>query len=120
MIDHFNLPVADLDRSSRFYRDALAPLGYPFLMRDGEAIGFGVNAWRFGIVAIASPIPPLHLAFEAKCREQVDRFFEAALAAGGRSLGAPGIRPHYDANYYAAYVTDPDGHNIEAVCRRPL
>jgi catechol 2,3-dioxygenase-like lactoylglutathione lyase family enzyme len=119
MIDHFNLPVADLERRGSFYRSVLAPLGYPVLMRDGEAIGFGVDAWRFGVVAVKSPIPPLHVAFEAKTRQQVDAFFEAALAAGGLSRGAPGVRPHYDAHYYAAYVTDPDGHNIEAGCRSP-
>jgi catechol 2,3-dioxygenase-like lactoylglutathione lyase family enzyme len=118
MIDHFNLPVSDLERSLGFYRIALAPLGLRVLMRDGEAIGFGVDHWQFGIVAAKSPLLPLHVAFAAASPALVDRFFEQALAAGGVDNGAPGIRPHYDPRYYAAYVLDPDGHRIEAVCRR--
>jgi predicted lactoylglutathione lyase len=119
VIDHFNLPVADLELSGAFYRSLLAPLGYPLLMRDGDAIGFGVDAWRFGLIATKSPIIPLHVAFAATDRDQVDQFFAPALAAGGQARGAPGVRAHYDPNYYAAYVTDPDGHNVEAVCRQP-
>jgi catechol 2,3-dioxygenase-like lactoylglutathione lyase family enzyme len=118
VIDHFNLPVADLELSGAFYRSLLAPLGYPLLMRDGDAIGFGVDAWRFGLIATKLPINPLHVAFAAMDREQVDEFFAAGLAAGGQARGAPGVRTHYDPNYYAAYVTDPDGHNVEAVCRQ--
>lgn len=119
MIDHFNLPVADLQSSRKFYELALQPLEYPFLMQDGAAVGFGRDCWRFGIVQMEGPIPRLHLAFEAASRADVDRFFAAALQAGGRDNGGPGLRSSYDANYYAAFVLDPDGHNIEAVCRLP-
>ncbi len=120
MIDHFNLPVSDLDRSSAFYERALAALGYPVLMRDEGAVGFGVGAWRLGVAPTAPPFPPMHLAFQAADRAGVDRFYEAALAAGGQSNGAPGVRAHYDPDYYAAYIIDPDGHHIEAVCRRAV
>jgi catechol 2,3-dioxygenase-like lactoylglutathione lyase family enzyme len=117
MIDHFNLPVLDLARSRRFFEAVLAPLGFRFLMQDGNAIGFGSGTWGFGIVATPPPIPPIHLAFQARSRALVDAFFRAALAAGVTSNGAPGLRPHYDPNYYAAFVLDPDGHNVEAVYR---
>lgn len=118
MIDHFNLPVTDLERSLNFYRAALEPLGLRVLMRDGDAVGFGLAHWQFGIVATKPPLPALHLAFAAASHEEVDRFYVAALAAGGAAHGAPGLRPRYDPAYYAAYIRDPDGHNIEAVCRR--
>ena len=85
-------------------------------MQDGAAVGFGCECWRFGIVQMARSIPRLHLAFEAPSRAHVDRFFEAAPQAGGRDNGGPGLRS-YDESYYAAFVLDPDGHNIEAVCR---
>jgi catechol 2,3-dioxygenase-like lactoylglutathione lyase family enzyme len=117
MIDHFNLPVADPDRSAEFYRRVLAPLGFSVLMRDGDAIGFGVDTWGFGVVATDAPIPSLHVAFVAKNRWQVDAFFTAAIAAGARPRDPPAIVAEYDPDYYAAYVTDPDGHNVEAVCR---
>jgi catechol 2,3-dioxygenase-like lactoylglutathione lyase family enzyme len=117
VIDHFNLPVSNLEASRRFYERALAPLGLTFLMKDGDAIGFGVETWVFGLVAETLPIPPLHLAFRAASREAVDKFFSVAILAGGRSNGSPGIRAAYDPSYYAAYVLDPDGHNVEAVCR---
>lgn len=118
MIDHFNLPVTDLDRSQTFYERALDPLGLRFLFRDGAASGFGSDAWTFGIVVAAPPVPKIHVAFRAVDRSQVDRFFAAALAVGGTANGAPGIRAGYDPHYYAAFVSDPDGHNVEAVCRR--
>ena len=119
MIDHFNLPVSNLEASRRFYELALAPLGLTFLMKDGDAVGFGVDTWAFGIVTATLPLPHLHLAFRARSQEVVDRFFQAAIIAGGRSNGAPGIRADYDPLYYAAFVLDPDGHNIEAVCHAP-
>ncbi len=118
MIDHFNLPVANLEASRRFYERVLEPLGVHFVMQDGRAVGFGRKSWEFGIIETSAPIPRLHLAFAAPSRDQVDRFYQAALAAGARSNGAPGLRPAYDPNYYAAFVVDLDGHNIEAVCRR--
>jgi catechol 2,3-dioxygenase-like lactoylglutathione lyase family enzyme len=117
MIDHFILPVSDLERSCRFYERVLAPLGMRFLERDGDAMGFGVDNWAFGIVATARPSPRLHLAFRAKSRGAVDQFFQVATDAGAQSNGSPGIRAAYDPAYYAAFVIDHDGHNIEAVCR---
>jgi catechol 2,3-dioxygenase-like lactoylglutathione lyase family enzyme len=117
VIDHFILPVSDLDRSCRFYELVLAPLGMRFVSRDGDAIGFGVDNWAFGIVATARPFPRLHVAFRAKSRSVVDQFFQVATDAGAQSNGSPGIRPAYDPAYYAAFVIDPDDHNIEAVCR---
>jgi len=117
VIDHFNLPVSDLETSRRFYELALAPLGLKILMTYGDAIGFGIDTWAFGIVLAALPFPRLHLAFRAGSTEEVDRFFRAALEAGGKSNGPPGIRAAYDRSYYAAFAPDPDGHNIEAVWR---
>jgi catechol 2,3-dioxygenase-like lactoylglutathione lyase family enzyme len=117
MLDHVNLPVSDLERSRRFYEQVLATLGCRFVLQDGSAVGFGRDCWNFGIVLGAGPLPQIHVAFSARDREQVDRFYAAALAAGGISNGLPGIRPEYDPNYYAAFVLDPDGHNVEAVCR---
>lgn len=118
MLDHFNLPVSDLERSRVFYESVLAPLGLRLLARDGTAFGFGEQTWSFGIVACAVPFATVHLAFAAHSRQQVDQFFAAALAAGARPNGPPGLRPVYDPDYYAAFVFDPDGHNVEAVCRR--
>jgi catechol 2,3-dioxygenase-like lactoylglutathione lyase family enzyme len=117
IVDHVNLPVSDLERSRHFYEVTLEPLGYKFLMQDGRAMGFGTANWNFGIVETPPPFPSLHLAFIANSVEQVGRFFEAALGVGGMPNGAPGLRPHYHSGYYAAFVRDPDGHNIEAVFR---
>jgi predicted lactoylglutathione lyase len=117
IIDHFNLPVSDLEASRVFYERCLQALGYRFIMEDGAAIGFGVNSWGFGIAAATSSFPALHVAFKAARRADVDRFFEAAIAAGGKPNGRPGLRPRYHEDYYAAFVLDPDGHNVEAVCR---
>jgi catechol 2,3-dioxygenase-like lactoylglutathione lyase family enzyme len=119
VIDHFNLPVLDLARSRQFYEQVLAPLGIGCLGQDGDAAGFGIDTWGFGIMATPAPIPKLHVAFVAQRTALVDAFFKAAIAAGAISNGAPGMRPQYDSNYYAAFVIDPDGHNIEAVYRGP-
>lgn len=125
MIDHIGLDVSDLGRSRDFYAAALAPLGYRITKQTEGALGFGV-AEGFGAspdpagdfwIAAGAPTPPLtHVAFSAPTRAVVDAFHAAALAAGGRDNGAPGLRPHYHARYYAAFILDPDGHNIEAVC----
>ena len=117
MIDHFNLPVSDLARSRSFYERVLKPLGLQFLLQDGTAVGFGTDTWRFGIIATPVSFPSLHLAFAACSRVAVDGFFEAATSLGARSNGSPAVRSHYETDYYAAFVLDPDGHNIEAVCR---
>ena len=117
MIDHTGVSVADMAKSKAFYRAALAPLGYGLLMEFDEFAGFGVAPKPdFWIGQGAPNVPPIHVAFRADSRALVDAFHEAALAAGGRDNGAPGLRPHYHANYYGAFALDPDGNNIEAVC----
>jgi catechol 2,3-dioxygenase-like lactoylglutathione lyase family enzyme len=124
MIHHIDFGVSSVARSRDFYTHALAPLGLtPFMDRSAqgrELIGFGVPPDPvFWIRNSRVPTERLHLAFVAKSRAAVDAFHAAALAAGGRDQGAPGLRDRYAENYYAAYVLDPDGHNIEAVCRLP-
>ena len=113
MFDHVALPVSDLDASSAFYRTVLAPLGFA-QSADGEYVEFGALSLGRG----EPPRPPLHLAFIAETREAVDAFHAAGIAAGYRDNGPPGIR-EYATDYYAAYLLDPDGHNIEAVHRSP-
>jgi catechol 2,3-dioxygenase-like lactoylglutathione lyase family enzyme len=124
MIDHIGFPVSDYARAKAFYTQALAPLGYSLIMevtqddRPGEsAAGFGADGkpdfWIGGEGALNKPV---HIAIAATDRATVDAFYKAALAVGGRDNGAPGIRAHYHSNYYGAFVLDPDGHNIEAVC----
>jgi catechol 2,3-dioxygenase-like lactoylglutathione lyase family enzyme len=113
-IDHVTLVVRDYEASKRFYRAALAPWG----SREvdyGDATGFGPEGSEDLVVAPGEPGAPLHVAFAAPDRATVDAFYERALAAGGRDHGAPGLRPHHHPGYYAAYVLDPDGNNVEAV-----
>jgi catechol 2,3-dioxygenase-like lactoylglutathione lyase family enzyme len=114
MIAHTSLTVSDYQKSKTFYSKALAPLGYSQKMEFGEAAGFndGKNT-DFWITAQKKPVAQ-HLAFEARDREQVHSFHKAALAAGGKNNGDPGYRD-YGPGYYAAFVLDPDGNNIEAV-----
>jgi catechol 2,3-dioxygenase-like lactoylglutathione lyase family enzyme len=127
MIDHAGLHMSDPERSRAFYDAALAALGYRVLMQipaehtGGRIIlGYGVPPKPDFWVAQGAPEEPrIHLAFRADNHEQVDAFYRAALAAGGRDNGAPGPRPHYHEHYYGAFVLDPDGHNIEAVCHSP-
>ena len=127
MIDHMGLTVSDPARSRHFYDKALAPIGYEVLMEvpkdftDGRAVfGYGVEPKPDFWVSEGAPNQPrLHVAFRAERREQVDEFHKAALAAGGRDNGSPGLRPHYHPDYYGAFVLDPDGHNIEVVCHAP-
>jgi catechol 2,3-dioxygenase-like lactoylglutathione lyase family enzyme len=126
MLDHTGFPVSDYARSKAFYLQALAPLGYALVMEvqqdenDSPAAGFGAGGkpdlWIGGEGGLQRPI---HIAIAAPNRAAVDAFHRAALAAGGKDNGAPGLRPHYHSNYYAAFVLDPDGHNIEAVCHAP-
>ena len=127
MLDHVGIPVSDYARSLAFYTQALAPLGIGLVMEvtpemtgNGSAAGFGSDGnpyFWFG--DDGAPGEHTHVAFAADSRARVDAFHAAALAAGGRDNGAPGLRPHYHADYYGAFVLDPDGHNIEAVCHLP-
>ena len=127
MLDHIGYAVADIDRSKRFYLAALAPLSITAIMevtaeqtgKDAH-VGFGANGKAFFWVGTgARQSGPTHVAFTATSRAQVDAFYEAAIAAGGKDNGAPGIRRHYHPNYYGAFVLDPDGNNVEAVCHAP-
>jgi catechol 2,3-dioxygenase-like lactoylglutathione lyase family enzyme len=129
IIDHFGFGVADFARSKAFYEAALAPLGITVVMEvpaevtesGGAACGFGREGRpQFWIGADGKTAPAIHVALTAASRDDVDAFYKAALAAGARDNGAPGLRPHYHPNYYAAFVLDPDGHNIEAVCHKPV
>ncbi len=120
MIDHTGVGVSDFERSKAFYRAALSPLGYQVIMEWQQHAGLGVPPKPdFWIGAGTPNQPPLHVCFRAENRQQVDLFYAAALSAGGRDNGPPGLRPHYHANYYGAFVLDPDGHNIEVVCHAP-
>jgi catechol 2,3-dioxygenase-like lactoylglutathione lyase family enzyme len=116
MIDHVGLPVSDYERSKRFFAAALAPLGYALVMEFGEAAGFGAGAKPDFWIAAGRSGAPVHVAILSPDRATVDAFHRAALAAGGRDNGAPGLRPEYHASYYGAFVLDPDGNNVEAVC----
>ena len=120
MIDHVTVGVSDLERSRRFYMQALLPLGFTEIgppLEQGREIEFGLEeAPNFAISTLYPTGAAVHVAFAADRREQVDAFHAAALSAGGRDNGAPGVRPQYSEGYYGAFVLDPDGHNIEAVC----
>lgn len=120
MIDHIGISVSDFEQSRQFYATALAPLGYQLLMSFDDAAGYGVDGkpdfWLGKGEALA---PPVHIAFAGATRAQVEKFYQAALDAGGRDNGPPGLREHYHPHYYAAFVLDPDGNNIEVVCHHP-
>jgi len=126
MIDHVGFSVSDYARAKDFYAQALAPLGYTLVMevtaeQAGQpGGGFGRDGkpdfWISGEGRLEKPV---HVAFAANDRGMVDAFYRAALAAGGKDNGPPGLRPQYHPNYYGAFVLDPDGHNIEAVCHAP-
>ncbi|MEW6453417.1 MAG: VOC family protein [Pseudomonadota bacterium] len=128
MIDHIGFAVSDYEKSKAFYTKALAPLGYTLIMEvDAEGNPSGAPAAGFGeggkpdfwIGGEGKLEKPVHVAIVAKDRASVDAFHRAALAAGGKDNGKPGLRPHYHPSYYGAFVLDPDGHNIEAVCHMP-
>lgn len=122
MIDHVTFGVADFARSCAFYDAAFAPLGVVRLAtfrERADVAGYGGDRPWFWIVSEDPARGKVHVALAAATRTEVDAFHAAALAAGGRDNGAPGLRPHYDPNYYGAFVLDPDGNNIEAVCRTP-
>ena len=124
MIDHTGVTVSNFEHSKSFYRAALAPIGYALLMEIPAAITKSTDVAGFGEapkpdfwISGGNPNkPPIHVAFRVSSRAMVDAFYKAALQAGGKDNGAPGIRPHYHPDYYGAFVFDPDGHNIEAVC----
>ena len=120
MIDHIGVSVTDVAKSKAFYRAALAPLGYAVIMEFEDDVGFGVPPKPdFWIGETTAEVRPTHVAFRADNRKQVDAFYKAAMGAGGRDNGAPGVRPDYHASYYGAFVLDPDDNNIEAVCHTP-
>jgi catechol 2,3-dioxygenase-like lactoylglutathione lyase family enzyme len=131
MIDHLSLLVTDFERSRAFYLGALAPLGYELIMELSRenipqlpaariaGLGAGGKPDLWLRHHDGGPPDPMHLAFAAPRRELVDAFYQAALRAGGRPNGEPGPRAQYHPNYYGAFVLDPDGHNIEAVCHLP-
>src|ERR671937_539853 len=120
MIDHVSLEVADYERSKAFYVEALGRLGYELLAEfDGKVAGFGVRGKPDFWISGGTPSGATHVAFAAPDRAMVDGFHAAALAAGGKDNGQPGLRPHYHEHYYGAYVHDPDGNNVEAVCHLP-
>jgi catechol 2,3-dioxygenase-like lactoylglutathione lyase family enzyme len=119
ILDHLTLPVADFEASRQFYRQALAPLGIGVVFEHDRVAAFGRDGKGELWLAGAEAHPPLHIAFAARSRAEVDAFHAAALTAGARSNGAPGLRPIYHPNYYGAFVIAPEGHNIEAVCHDP-
>jgi catechol 2,3-dioxygenase-like lactoylglutathione lyase family enzyme len=126
MIDHLGICVADFDASKAFYDKVMAPLGASLLMMvppehtGGVKVGgYGRERPTFWLHEGAETGPGRHIAFSARSRAEVDAFHKAAIAAGGKDNGAPGLRPHYHPDYYGAFVFDPDGNNIEAVCHLP-
>jgi catechol 2,3-dioxygenase-like lactoylglutathione lyase family enzyme len=119
-LDHLSLLVADVPRSRIFYERLLSPFGYRLNRDYGEAAA-GLGDANYAVLALVrcdEPIQPVHLAFRLETRDQVESFFSLAIALGARDNGAPGLRPHYHESYYAGFVFDPDGHNLEAVCHR--
>ncbi len=130
MLDHITLTVADYARSKAFYEKALAPLGVRLTAEYGTYGGFGVESQAFFWIGAKAPdfwtaahkasASPIHVAFNAKNRAAVDAFHAAGIAAGAKDNGAPGPRALYHPHYYGAFVLDPDGNNIEAVCHSPV
>jgi catechol 2,3-dioxygenase-like lactoylglutathione lyase family enzyme len=117
VIDHIVVNVRDIQASRRFYDQALAPLGYRLIKEFPGGIGYGLGAKADYWMMQRDPVSTeVHVAFHCGTRSLVDAFHAAAVRAGGRDHGAPGVRTRYHADYYGAFVLDPDGHNIEAVC----
>jgi catechol 2,3-dioxygenase-like lactoylglutathione lyase family enzyme len=124
MIDHTGVVVSNFDKSKQFYLAALAPIGFSLLAEFPASVtghtdvaGFGEPPKPEFWISRGTPNnPPVHVAFRVSSRSLVDAFYKAAIEAGGTDNGPPGIRAHYHPNYYGAFVLDPDGHNIEAVC----
>jgi len=120
MFDHVGFGVTDYAASKAFFLKALQPIGVSIVMEGPYGLGLGQNGkpslWMF---ETSEKPAHLHLAFTADTRKQVEEFYRAALEAGGKDNGGPGLRPHYHANYYGAFVIGPDGHNVEVVCHKP-
>jgi catechol 2,3-dioxygenase-like lactoylglutathione lyase family enzyme len=124
MLSHVSVGVKDLTKSRRFYDAALEPLGYKCLFESAEYIGYGTAAPEFWVLAVKHPVPAdnesgLHFCFDAARRAEVNAFHRAAIAAGGRDNGQPGVRKDYGDDYYAAFVADPDGYRLEAYTTSP-
>jgi len=120
IFDHIVLIVSNGEQSKDFYSHALRPLGITLIREEDQCIGFGSNGKpSLWVCEEDNPQKPMHIAFIAEDRKSVDAFYDAAIAVGGKDNGKPGIREHYHPHYYGAFVIDPDGHNIEAVCRKP-
>jgi catechol 2,3-dioxygenase-like lactoylglutathione lyase family enzyme len=123
MIDHISIGVCDIGKARQFYDAALKPLGYTCLSAGDTSLGYGKDSVAFWVGVSESPVPSdpksgLHVCLAAPTRQSVDAFHQAALSAGGRDNGRPGLRKDYGADYYAAFVIDPDGYRIEAYCNR--
>ncbi len=118
MLDHISIRVADYERSKKFYSEALAPLGYTLLMESASGAGFRKGFIPDFWIRPGTPSPTVHVAFASSDRATVDAFHKAALSAGATDNGAPSLRQSYHPNYYGAFVLDPDGYNIEAVCHQ--
>ena len=127
MLDHIGFSVSNMKASRMFYEKALKPLDIKVLMEvtpemtgtDDSYVGFGADRPFFWFGTSHKPSPGMHVAFAAQSRKMVDEFYVAAMEAGGKDNGKPGLRPEYHENYYGAFVFDPDGNNIEAVCHSP-
>jgi len=123
MLDHLSITTGDLDRAQRFYDAVLSTLGYPRVYRNERGIGYGERGAAGGYISVYLSANVVadnrHWAFRAPSRAAVRAFYAAALAQGGRDDGPPGLRLEYNPTYYAAFVLDPDGNRIEAVCREP-
>jgi catechol 2,3-dioxygenase-like lactoylglutathione lyase family enzyme len=119
MFDHIGFGVADVAASKSFFLRALEPIGVTIVMEGPYGVGMGKpgkpSLW---IYQATSTPAPMHLAFTAESRKEVEAFYRAALSAGGKDNGPPGLRPHYHENYYGAFVIGPDGHNVEVVCHK--
>jgi catechol 2,3-dioxygenase-like lactoylglutathione lyase family enzyme len=119
MIDHLTLKISDFEKAKAFYSAALRPLGYSVVMEFDKSAGLGAKKPDLWLAQDPDNVRPTHVAIAARDRAAVDAFHEAAIAAGGKDNGKPGVRADYHPTYYAAFVLDADGHNLEAVCHAP-
>jgi catechol 2,3-dioxygenase-like lactoylglutathione lyase family enzyme len=123
MLNHISIGVRNIARTKAFYDEALKPLGYTCLSEGTDSLGYGADGVVLWIGKAATPVPAdknsgLHFCFDAPTRKSVDAFYKAALGAGGKDNGKPGLRVDYGDNYYAAFVVDPDGYRLEAYCSK--